>query len=116
MVGIIATTPVSLNLLEIVLEVKKIEREILVIVGSVHVTTYPDNALSSENIDIVAISEADFLSKTLSNQKIRLNLKDAYHGFYFRPVQFYKQFLYSVRDKPLLDKFFYLFKTRWFWL
>lgn len=77
-VGITATTPVFPNMLEIALQVKKIDREILVIAGGTHVTIRPGDALSSGNIDIVAVGESDFLIKDFIESKDRQNLKGAY--------------------------------------
>lgn len=78
MVGITATTPVFPSMLEIAFQVKKINNRILVIAGGVHVSINPDDALNSENIDIVAVGESDFFIKNFIESKDRLNLKSAY--------------------------------------
>lgn len=78
MIGITATTPVFPSMLEIALQVKKINKEILVVVGGVHASLNPNDALNSENIDIVAVGESDFFIKNFIESKDRLNLKGAY--------------------------------------
>lgn len=78
MVGITATTPVFPSMLKIAFQVKNINKRILVVAGGVHVSINPDDALNSENIDIVAVGESDFFIKNFIESRERLNLKGAY--------------------------------------
>lgn len=81
LVGITATTPVFPSLLEIARRIKQINLDILVVAGGVHVTTYPQDALDSPDIDIVVVGEADFFIRDFIQSKNRLSLKGAYFKY-----------------------------------
>lgn len=79
-VGITATTPVFPNLLELLKIVKEIDDNIKVVVGGVHTSTFPEEIILSQDIDIVVVGEADFAFLDIVKSDNLQNVK----GIYFR--------------------------------
>ncbi len=69
-VGISFTTPLIEKAIIIASEIKKFNKDIIVIAGGVHPTSFPEELLKESDFDMVVTGEGDFvLSELLSNKE-----------------------------------------------
>jgi radical SAM superfamily enzyme YgiQ (UPF0313 family) len=83
-VGVTAMTLVIHRAMEIAEKVKRVSKDVKVVIGGVHPTVMPEECLKNENIDIVVRQEGEItLWEYIRSLRGEMNLKDI-HGLSYK--------------------------------
>ncbi len=70
-VGITGTTPFYNEMINLSKIIKKVNKNIIVVVGGVHANTLPNDFINKESVDIVVVGEGDFTLNEIVSKKIK---------------------------------------------